>query len=117
MINPQTISLDDFTIYYNLPGDFYDIIRLVKSKLNITVKLNVVIIIDDFLMCANSEQGQIELINNIYEFIDKQRNHADLIISADLILTSDKQLSIIKCQNDNRRGYRLLLLHPLADLV
>ena len=118
MINPNSISYNDFCDQYELPGDFYDILLFIKSSLNLQKKQKVVIIIDEFLRCAEeSESNRKLLLSSISQFLDNQYRYSDSFESVDFIISTLEFLPIENFESTSGRAFELISLPPLLNSI
>ena len=89
MINPTSITFVEFCDKFELPGkDFYEILRFIKSSLNLQNKQKVVILIDSILLSSKIETEQEFLLSEITQFLDHQYTCSDIFESVDLIVSA-----------------------------
>ena len=117
MIKSVHITFVDFCDKYELPsGDFYEILRLIKSILNFQTKRNVVIIIDEFLLCSKtSETDQEFLLKNIIHFLDKQYKFSDEFDSLDLIISTADVSFFKRFETKSGRSFDMISLPILKE--
>ena len=115
LINPNSISFVDFCDKYNLPGEFYDIFRIVKQKLNIQKKQKVVIIVDEF--SSNTIADQKKLLLDLFKLLDNQHKHSDCFESVDLIITTLEISHLNIIETSSSRGFDFISLPSLKNSI